>query len=173
MSVGLMAFGGLPPHLPRLKALLAASPPTILIIDHLGFFRQPATGGLLGDAARNDETAWRELVALASHPQVHVKVSALFRASGEAPPFSDLAPRVEALLAAYGARRLLWGSDFPYCTRGGQSPTAVAQTYEQAVAVPTFWRAAGLDEPALAMLMGGNAARLFHFDACDEAGQAA
>lgn len=166
MVVGLMAFGGLRPHLPGLMALISASPPTSLVLDHLGFFRQPATGGLLGDAARNDETAWREILALSSHPQVHVKVSALFRASAEAPPFSDLAPRVEALLAAYGAERLLWGSDFPYCIRGGQAPTSVAQAYDQAVAVPTFWRAAGLDEPALAMLMGGTAARLFKFAAC-------
>jgi predicted TIM-barrel fold metal-dependent hydrolase len=169
MAVGLMAFGGLRPHLPGATALLAASPATTLIIDHLGFFRQPATGGLLGDAARNDEAAWREILALSSHPQVHVKVSALFRASAEPPPFSDLAPRLEALLAAYGANRLLWGSDFPYCIRGGQAPTSVGQAYDQAVAVPTFWRAAGLDEPALAMLMGGTAARLFNFAGCEAA----
>lgn len=166
MAVGLMAFGGLRPHVPALEELLAASPSTRVVIDHLGFFRQPATGGLLGEAAANDEQAWAALLALGAHPQVHVKVSAPFRVSAEPPPFHDLAPRVEALLSAYGPDRLLWGSDWPYCTRGGQASTAVAQTYEQAARVPTFWRAAGLDETALAQLMGVTAARLFGFDDC-------
>mgnify|MGYP003684606547 CR=1 FL=1 len=172
MVVGLMAFGGLPPHLGAVRVLLSSSPKTKLVVDHFGFFRQPATGGLLGDSASNDEDAWKEIVGLSAYPQVYIKVSALFRTSAEAPPFSDLASRVADLLAAYGADRLLWGSDFPFCTTGGQSVTSVAQTYEQAVAVPTFWRAEGLDEAALGMLMGGNAARLFGFGRCVDAVQA-
>ena len=46
MPVGVMCFQGLLPQLPALTALLEASPATTLIIDHFGFFRQPATGGL-------------------------------------------------------------------------------------------------------------------------------
>ena len=141
MPVGVMCFKGLLPQLPALTALLDASPATTLIVDHLGFFRQPATGGLQGAGAANDEAAWEALLALAARPQVrltwcmhvaawahgvaawsiwgcnledtgllpgcnpcvrpvqvHVKVSALFRASAEPPPHKDLQPRVRPLL---------------------------------------------------------------------------
>ena len=81
MPVGVMCFQGFLPQLPALTALLDASPATTLVIDHLGFFRQPATGGLQGAAAANDEAAWKALLSLAVRPQVHVKVSALFRLS--------------------------------------------------------------------------------------------
>jgi len=70
MVVGLMAFGGLPPHLGAIRKLLFASPTTKIVFDHLGFFRQPATGGLLGNDAANDETAWQEIVGLSAYPQV-------------------------------------------------------------------------------------------------------
>ena len=85
MPVGVMAFGGFPAQLPAIKALLAHAPATKLIIDHMGFFRQPATGGLLADAATNDEEAWAALMELGKLPQVYVKVSALFRTSAARP----------------------------------------------------------------------------------------
>ena len=64
----------------------------------------------------NDEAAWGGLLALAKHPQVMVKVSALFRVSAELPPHRDLQPRVAALIGAFGPARLMWGSDFPFVT---------------------------------------------------------
>ena len=105
MPVGVMCFKGLGPFVPALTALCEAHPETTLVVDHLGFFRQPAIGGQLGGAAANDDDAWAGLLGLARYPQVHVKVSALFRASGEAPPHLDLQPRLAALLRAYVAGR--------------------------------------------------------------------
>ena len=70
MPVGVMCFQGLLPQLPALTALMDASPATTLIVDHFGFFRQPATGGLRGTAAANDEAAWRALLMLAARAQV-------------------------------------------------------------------------------------------------------
>ena len=49
--VGVMCFKGLLPQLSAINALLDSSPETALILDHFGFFRQPATGGHQGDAA--------------------------------------------------------------------------------------------------------------------------
>ncbi len=163
MPVGVMCFKGLLPQLPALTALLDASPATTLIVDHLGFFRQPATGGLQGGGAANDEAAWEALLALAARPQVHVKVSALFRASAEPPPHKDLQPRVRQLLESYGARRLMWGSDFPFVLLGGQERNDYALNYAQASFVPAEWEVAGLDEQAREQLMGGTAQRLFGF----------
>ena len=166
MPVGVMTFGGLLPHVPAVRALVAHSPTTNLIIDHLGFFRQPATGGILvSEAGCNDEDAWAALLDLAALPSVHVKVSALFRASAEQWPHTDLAPRLEALLAAYGSKRLLWGSDFPFCLIGGNAPTEVGASYLHASEAIAQWEVVrGLDAPGVyEALMGGNAQRLFGF----------
>ena len=59
MPVGVMAFKGLAPFVPALKELCAEYPKTKLVVDHLGFFRQPAIGGQLGSAASNDDDSWR------------------------------------------------------------------------------------------------------------------
>ena len=177
MPVGIMTFGGLLPHVGAIRGLVAHWPSTVLILDHFGFFRQPATGGLAGAAASsasNDEEAWTALLALAELPSVHVKLSALFRASAELPPHRDLLPRVAALLRAYGPTRLLWGTDFPFVLLGGNARTDAAATYAQASAHPHEWRSAArdrsapaglelLDDDAFAAIMGGNAARLFGF----------
>ncbi|CAD7968046.1 unnamed protein product [Amoebophrya sp. A120] len=49
LAVGVMAFGGILPHIAALRKLLTAFPKTKLILDHFGFFRQPATGGVQDD----------------------------------------------------------------------------------------------------------------------------
>lgn len=170
MPVGVMCFKGLGPFVPALTALCEAHPETTLVVDHLGFFRQPAIGGQLGGAAANDDDAWAGLLGLARYPQVHVKVSALFRASGEAPPHLDLQPRLAALLRAYGKERLMWGSDFPFVLPGGfplpdgVDATPAAMTYSEAARVLDSWSLPELDDAARDALMGGNAARLFGFD---------
>jgi predicted TIM-barrel fold metal-dependent hydrolase len=172
MPVGVMAFGGLASFVPALKELCVAYPSTTLIIDHLGFFRQPAIGGQLADAAANDESCWKGLLELAKYPQVYVKVSALFRTSAEPPPFADLQPRLAQLLKAFGAQRLMWGSDYPFVLPGGFPlpegvvETPAAQSYAQAAQVLRQWSIPELDEEALGAIMGGTASSLFRFDTC-------
>ena len=169
MPVGVMAFKGLGPISADLQTLCQVYPATKLVIDHLGFFRQPAIGGQLGDAATNEDATWAGLLALAEYSQVYVKVSALFRASGEVPPFTDLVPKMDELLKAYGAERLMWGSDYPFVLPGGfPLPDGVASTpaalpYDEAVRVIDEWALPGLDVSARKALMGGTAANLFGF----------
>lgn len=74
MPVGVMAFKGLAPFAAELQSLCQEYPATTLLVDHLGFFRQPAIGGQLGDAATNEEASWAAVLSLAKHPQVYVKV---------------------------------------------------------------------------------------------------
>ena len=94
MAVGVMCWKGLDPYLAELRTLATDYPVTAMIIDHLGFFRQAPNGGLLGTAAVNDEGAWEGLIELSRFPNVHVKVSALFRSSAELPPHHDLGSRI-------------------------------------------------------------------------------
>ena len=69
--------------------------------------------------------------------------------------------RIATMMGTYGGARLMWGSDFPWVTIGGNTPTAAATTYAEAVAIPGSWRAAGLTQTSLDQLMGGTAAELF------------
>ena len=57
MPVGILAFNGLAPFVSDLKKLCTEFPKTQLLLDHLGFFRQPAIGGQA--SATNDEATWR------------------------------------------------------------------------------------------------------------------
>ena len=105
MPVGFMCFKGLNKHLEDIVVLMEASPETVVIIDHWGFFLQD------GEVV---EESFEQLLALAKYKQVHVKLSAAFRNSIEAWPHRDLLPRLKRIAEAYGAERLMWGSDFPW-----------------------------------------------------------
>ena len=106
LPVGFMCFKGLNRHFADLSALLDAAPTVPVVIDHWGFFVQE--GAVV-------EESWEQLLSLAARPQVHVKISAMFRNAVSAkPPYAELAPRLAALVAAFGAERVLAGSDFPF-----------------------------------------------------------
>jgi len=155
MSVGVMCFKGLPGHVPDIKALLEHSPRTKLIIDHWGFFRQPATGGTDPNTKISEE-AWQDLLELSKYPQVYVKLSALFRVSGEPSDYEDLKPRLQDLLTNYGADRLMWGSDYPYAlVNGGYCASAVAMR--------SWKEKTGLSDDQFEKISGANAAAVFGF----------
>ncbi|CAM9548620.1 unnamed protein product, partial [Chrysoparadoxa australica] len=104
MPVEFLCFKGLATFSDTIEALMAVSPSTTVIIEHWGFFKQ--------DEASSEH--WKELTEMALCPQVYVKLSAHFRVSSADAPYPDLAPRFGELLDAYGSKRLMWGSDFPF-----------------------------------------------------------
>lgn len=71
VPVGFMTFKGFGLYFESIRALLDHSPATPVIIDHFGFCR--------GEGAPE----FTQLLQLAGHPQVHVKLSAFFRGSSE------------------------------------------------------------------------------------------
>lgn len=86
--------------------VLRRHPEIVVIVDHLGL-RQNPTFGL-------DTPPMRDLpglLALAEHPTAHVKVSGVPTLSGGHYPFDDLWDGLEQVVAAFGAERLMWGSD--------------------------------------------------------------
>jgi predicted TIM-barrel fold metal-dependent hydrolase len=80
-------------------------PGTTVIIDHLGRI------GMTGPIAAEDVAA---LCALAKHPRVFVKVGAFYALGRKTPPYLDLAPLIQRVVAAFGARRCMWESDCPF-----------------------------------------------------------
>lgn len=128
LPVGVMPFKGLSQHIDDLEELLKSNEKTKVIIDHWGFFLQPATG--FGERSF-DEASWKSVLKLSQYPQVYVKISALFRVAPDASPFSSLSDRLKELLKVFGSQRLLWGSDFPYATEH--------TSYAEAVQAPESW----------------------------------
>ena len=76
-----------------------------VVIDHLG---RPRVGAQLNDSDFID------LLGLAAHQGIHIKLSGLNYYSGVAAPYRDVWPLIEAVCQQYGAQRCMWGSDFPF-----------------------------------------------------------
>jgi len=141
LPVGVMCFKGIGLHIEDIEQLISKSPETVLILDHMGFCK-------LGD-----DKSFRQLLSLARHQNVVVKVSALFRNTGEEDTYPYIKireQRFEPLLEAFGAQRLMLGSDFPFVLETEGS-------YKGAVSVIRAW-VDGSDRDAI---LGGNAERLF------------
>jgi predicted TIM-barrel fold metal-dependent hydrolase len=92
-------------HLPAVARLAERFPGVDVVVDHLAH-PDPDAGV--------SAPAWRELLALAAFPRVHVKVSGFYYFTHEAYPYAGCRGHVESLLETFGAGRLLWGSDFPH-----------------------------------------------------------
>ena len=102
LAVGFMTFKGLLPLAGDIEALLDSSPGTAAVLDHWGFFHQPP-GRAAAQGGAADEAAWARLLQMGRRfPQLHVKLSALFRVTGLGagqtadPGFADLRPRLAA-----------------------------------------------------------------------------
>ncbi|KAK1743150.1 2-amino-3-carboxymuconate-6-semialdehyde decarboxylase [Skeletonema marinoi] len=141
--VGVMCFKGLELHYDDILALIEKSPDTQLVLDHLGFCALNEKG----------DEAFKQLLALSKYPNVSVKVSALFRNTGSVDSFpydKVKAQRFQPLLEAFGSKRLMVGSDFPYVleTEGG---------YDGAINTVKSW----LNKDDAEAVLFGTAERLF------------
>jgi predicted TIM-barrel fold metal-dependent hydrolase len=87
-----------------LGAVAARHPGLSILVDHLAI---PL--GAVGEAAF-DELG--DVLALAAHPNVAVKASALPCHSRERYPFRDLHEPVRRVFDAFGPTRILWGTDY-------------------------------------------------------------
>jgi predicted TIM-barrel fold metal-dependent hydrolase len=75
-----------------------------IIIDHMGC-------NLRGNGPAECFEKIGDLLALARHPNVHVKVSSAPCFSVEEYPYNDVKPYLRRIYDAFGPRRLMWGAD--------------------------------------------------------------
>ena len=92
-----------PPRLPDLAALLERHPDLDVVVDHMA------------DVTLEDTQGIRALLDLARYPHVHVKISHTWSISRQEYPWRDAQELVERVHQAFGARRLMWGTDWPMC----------------------------------------------------------
>jgi predicted TIM-barrel fold metal-dependent hydrolase len=133
-----------PRHLSLIDYMVTRFPETPVVIDH--FVHVPVAEGPAG-------AAMQTLLGLARLPKVTLKLSALYRWAGTY-PFTAVQPLIRAAFAAFGAERMMWGSDWPHVSHGG----GYAQSIEF-VRTELPWLTADDRE----LLLGGTALRLWQF----------
>ena len=133
----------LPRHLPRLLPLIDDHPDLQFVLDHCAKPRL-ATG----------ETAdwYRDVALLAERPNIVCKLSGLATEAAPDWQIADLRKAVDHVVACFGSRRLLWGSDWPVVNLAGG--------YEKWIAAAETLLA-GLSPDEKAAIFGGNAARIY------------
>lgn len=132
-----------PRHLPHLRRFLDRHPDLPVVIDH----------GAKPDIASGSLRDWAAQVrAIASESNASCKLSGLVTEAGAACEAADVAPYVEVLLEAFGARRLMWGSDWPVLNLRGDYAGWAAMC-ERATS--------HLDATEKAAIWGGTAARFY------------
>jgi predicted TIM-barrel fold metal-dependent hydrolase len=142
-----------PDWLPQLDRLSETFPATTVVIDHFarigidGFGKVPPVPGTI----RPEDVA--NLVKLARHPGIHVKLSAFYALGRRTPPYEDMLPLIKELVAAFGPERLMWGSDCPY-------QLASPHTYRASIAVIRD-RVDGVSEEDREWLLRKTAERVF------------
>lgn len=72
-----------------------------VVIDHMA------------DCPVDDPVKLRQLNALARYPNVFVKISHMWSLSKQAYPYPDAGQMVARVRDAFGAKRLMWGTDWP------------------------------------------------------------
>lgn len=105
-----------PDELGCMDAVADRFPGLPLVVDHLG--RPDVEAG-------TDGAGFRTVLAFARHRSAWIKTPAAYWFSRTGAPYRDLEPFLAAALDAFGADRLLWGSDWPACTRHGRYAEAM------------------------------------------------
>lgn len=126
-------------HAPIVAELARRHPSALFIIDYLG----PEIH------ARPDTQTYLDL--LAAGPNVHFKLLCVAEDAKSAYPFPDIVSFYQAVLARFGARRVMFGSDYP----------GAANISEYEMLVEWGKNFPGLNAQEKMDVTGGTAARLF------------
>jgi len=112
-----------PERLAEIGEIADRHPGLKLIVDHMGFARETIDDKTTAAAAR--------MIALARHPNVSVKVSALPCFSTAPYPFKNLDAPLRRVIEAFGPRRAFWGSDITRVPKSTSLRQAVTHFTEE------------------------------------------
>jgi len=104
---GLRVCVNAPGRFDLLERIARGFPDLPLIVDHVGLFHV----GMLDPGYGDTFAGLDGLLALAAYEHVSVKLTSLPLLSREPYPHADVWPHVHRVIAAFGPRRLMWGSD--------------------------------------------------------------
>ncbi|HEX8957252.1 MAG TPA: amidohydrolase family protein, partial [Burkholderiaceae bacterium] len=136
----------LPRHLPALLTFAERHPRLPIVIDH----------GAKPLIAQGAMTPWcDDIERLAALPQVYCKLSGLVTEAGADWDIGRLRPYVDHILHAFGAHRVIWGSDWPVLNLASNYGEWIAASERLLV---------GLDETSRRLVFGLNAQRFYRLD---------
>ena len=99
-----------PERVRAIKRMVERHPQTPVVIDH--FVMIPASDGI-------DCQPFRDFISLSEFPRVFIKFSGLHYWGDDPYPYRQAQVNLRAAFEAYGAKRILWGSDWPHILFGG------------------------------------------------------
>ena len=135
-----------PRHLSSLMVFANRFPDMPIVIDHAA--KPPIATG--------DITLWKQnITRLAAHPHIHCKLSGLVTEAALQWQVTDLRPVVDHVLEAFGADRVMWGSDWPVVDLAADYGCWVKTT---------DLLLAGLDDVDRKQVLGLNAKRFYRID---------
>lgn len=153
---GLLLWTYLPPdQLPLLSEVVRELPELRVVLNHLGFcphnmrvdeYRRPRFDDPFPEATV------QQVLRLSESSGVHLMLSGQYALSSQGPPYPDLFRVTRRLAEAYGPRRILWASDYPWIR---DVPGYRAMLDVIPAVLPD------LDSDDLARVLGGNARSLF------------
>ncbi len=130
-------------HLPHILTLARRHPGLRMVIDHAA---KP-------NMAQGEWQPWADGIArIASETSAFCKLSGMLNEAGPSPPPGTVDRWAQHVLACFGPDRVVWGSDWPVLDLAG----TYTGWYDESRKILS-----GLDEAALAAVMGGNARRLY------------
>ncbi len=88
-------------RMPDLVPLIEANPELTVVIDHMA------------DCPLDRPDLLKLLLDLARYPKVYVKISDIWRLSKQPYPYVDAHEQIKRLCDAFGARRLMWSTNWP------------------------------------------------------------
>ena len=135
-----------PRHIPILGEFAALYPALDIVIDHAA--KPDIAAGGLGDWAR-------DIRKLAAETRLVCKLSGLVTEAAPGWSAQTLRPYVDVLVDAFGADRLMWGSDWPVLNLNGDYAAWMA-TAEQLLA--------GLSDTEREAIFGGTASVFYGLD---------
>jgi L-fuconolactonase len=144
LPVNLMCTG----RLEQAGQMAARNPDTWLVIDHLGL-DQPH----LPPVPAEPFADLPQLLALAAHDNIAVKITGACTLSHEPFPYNDIWDPLGRIFDAFGLNRCMWGTDW----------TRAVSLLTYAQGVEAFRVSDRLSDSDRAVLMGGTLQRVYHW----------
>jgi len=88
-------------RLPDVTQWIETNPELNVVIDHMA------------DCRPDDPKGLQMLLSMSRYPRVYVKISHMWSLSKKPFPYPDVAEQIARLRDAFGAKRLMWGTDWP------------------------------------------------------------
>ena len=138
------------------SALVQSVPQLPIVIEHFGASTNRDRDGVLDDTRR-------KVLALSRFPNTYMKIHGLGEFATRAMPVTEpfpferpIPPRLREIYDAFGADRMMWGSNFP--------PVSQLEGYRNSLRLP-MQELGDISESDRAMIFGGTASRVYRLRA--------